>query len=128
MYADFRSSVPRQSSECKSRRTGKPLRTYLSESEAQSHANHIRRAHGTDLVPYKCERCGGWHLCPRERQTPSVPCEYCVGRDGRPKALYDSREAALRRAGILERERGVSLHAYECPEREGWHLTSRTAW
>jgi len=74
------------------------------------------------MVPYLCDRCHRWHRSPQERQTRTTPCTACVGRDGRPKARYDSKEAAARHLEILRHERHVSLRVYPCPYG-GWHLT-----
>jgi hypothetical protein len=108
-------SAPRESSECTSQRTGVALSTFLSRVQAQLEADHIRHKRDKDLVPYKCDRCDGWHLCPRDRYTPSTRCEQCN------KDLYEMEEYAERRAEIL----GVGLRVYRCPYGYGWHLTSK---
>ncbi|MGA2037362.1 MAG: hypothetical protein ABSH04_07255 [Acidimicrobiales bacterium] len=35
---------------------------YPSEAEANRAAFGYRLEHGSDLPPYRCEFCGGWHL------------------------------------------------------------------
>ncbi len=102
---------------CVSRR-GEPRRAYPTRASAEQGARHALAAYGCHVVPYSCNACGGWHLCPRERQTPSRECRDCS------KQAYDSEQAAERRAAIIERERGVRLRVYECPHGDGWHLTS----
>jgi hypothetical protein len=108
---------------CVSKQSGNPLREYDSEGEAMEGAEYALYKYGTKVAPYQCRRCGGWHLSPKDRQTPSRPCDWCRGRDGRSKALYTSEQSALRRAAILRKEQGVHLRAYACPHSDGWHLT-----
>lgn len=99
-----------------------PLTEYASEAEAREGAAYALARHGRALVPYQCDRCRRWHLACADRQTPSSVCYDCVGRDGRPKARYESADAAERRADILRRESYLSLRVYPCPHG-GWHLT-----
>lgn len=103
---------------CVSRR-GKPRRAFPDRPSAEEGARHALAAYGNRMVPYRCDRCGAWHLCPADRHTPSHHCYSCS------KQAYDSEEAAERRAHILEQERGTWLRVYVCPHGEGWHLTSR---
>jgi hypothetical protein len=35
---------------------------FATEAEAERAAFQYRLEHGTDLVTYNCEFCGGWHL------------------------------------------------------------------
>lgn len=112
------------SSTCRGRTSGKALTTYADEVSARAGADHALRRHGRAMAPYKCERCGGWHLCPLERQTPSETCPTCRDGSGRPKQRYATWEAAERRADISCSERGVSLRVYPCPSGDGFHLTS----
>lgn len=51
-------------------------------------------------------------------------CPYCVGRDGRPKNAYGSREEAREAAAHALRRRGVELREYQCEDTWRWHLTS----
>lgn len=58
------------------RRRERPLRTrlshwradgqakvrYSSEADANSAALGYRLEHGSELLPYRCEFCSGWHL------------------------------------------------------------------
>ena len=111
-----------KSSTCVGKVSRAPLTEYDSRDEALDGAEYVLSAHGKRMTPYRCSRCGLWHLAPNDRQTPSRECQYCCGRDGRPKATYETQEAAERRAEILERERGVYLRAYPC-SGGGWHLT-----
>ena len=48
-------------------------------------------------------------------------------KDGKPKASYQSKDDAERRADILRKEQGVSLKVYPCKHGSGWHLTN-TGW
>jgi hypothetical protein len=100
-----------------------PVTEYASEAEAREGAAYALTRYGRELEPYRCDRCHWWHLAPTDRQTPSSTCYDCVGRDGRPKASYESADAAERRADIVRRENYVSLRAYPCPHGGGWHLT-----
>lgn len=114
--------MPTKSRTCTGAVSKAPLTEYISEDEARTGAAYAHARHGSTMVPYLCDRCHHWHLSPHDRQTRASPCTACVGRDGRPKARYDSKEAAARRLEILCRERHVSLRVYQCPYG-GWHLT-----
>jgi hypothetical protein len=37
-------------------------RVFGSEGEARAHAASDRSRYGERLVPYRCDRCDGWHL------------------------------------------------------------------
>ncbi len=114
----------RKSHLCKAKKTGRPLMEYDSKAEAQSAANYANKTYrDTNLLPYKCEQCGLWHLSPANRQTPSQACPVCRGSDGKPKAAYTSKKDAYQRASILRKEQGVTLKVYECEHGNGWHLT-----
>lgn len=99
-------------------RRGTPRRAYPNRLAAEEGARHALSAYGNRMVPYWCNRCGSWHLCPADRHTPSHPCCSCS------KQAYESEDAAELRANILARERRVFLRVYECPYGEGSHLTS----
>lgn len=99
-------------------RRGKPRRAYPNRASAEEGAQYVLHCYGNRMVPYRCDRCRDWHLCPAERHTPGHHCHSCS------KQAYESEEAAERRAEILATERGVWLRVYECPHYEGWHLTS----
>lgn len=116
----------RNSPSCNSRKTGRPLMEYDSKAEAKSAAKHANQNFaGANLVPYKCSKCGFWHLSPENRQTPSETCTTCRGTDGKLKESYTTERDALRRAGLLRKEMGVKLHVYECEHGNGWHLTKK---
>jgi predicted RNA-binding Zn-ribbon protein involved in translation (DUF1610 family) len=112
-----------KSETCLGRVSGEPLTVYWSRSEAEDGAWHVRSKHGREMAAYQCDRCGGWHLAPADRQTTSRQSGCCHDRNGRPKALYATESDARRRAEILAQERGTSLTVYRCPEGGGWHLT-----
>ena len=112
-----------KSATCIGKQSGKPLTEYDSEQEAQEGANYANQKYGNQLTPYACDRCGMWHLAPRNRQTPSEKCRHCSGADGKPKDAYQSRKDAQRRADILYNEQGAVLKVYECEYGQGWHLT-----
>jgi hypothetical protein len=115
--------MSRKSPTCTSRRTAQPLSEYATEAEAADAAAYVARRFGGEPVPYECQTCGLWHLSPISRQTPSRTSN-CAGRSGQPKAAYETRDDAERRAGILSEERGISLRVYDCA-CGAWHLTSR---
>lgn len=98
---------------------GKPRRAYPNQLLADEGALRALQIFGNRMVPYHCDRCGSWHLCPANRHTPGHHCYDCS------KQAYASESAAELRAIILEREQGTSLRVYECPYGEGWHLTSK---
>lgn len=112
-----------KSSTCKGK-NGDYLSEYSSEFEAENAATYAKGAYDKDFLPYKCHKCGKWHLSPKERQTPSRKC-ICPDSHGKPKQLYETREAAENRAKIIEKERREKLYVYECPRQDGWHLTHR---
>jgi len=111
-----------KSSTCTSKKTGKPLSVYTSEADAQESADYARSQYNSDMAPYKCRKCGQWHLSPKDRHTPSTKCRTCTGSDGKRKDLYSSETAAEKRAAILLKEQGVSLKVYKCLYSDGWHL------
>jgi hypothetical protein len=41
---------------------GKPKKIYPSEAAAWDSAYYRKHESGVNLYPYKCERCGGWHI------------------------------------------------------------------
>ena len=114
----------RKSPSCTAKKTGRPLTEYDSKAEAKSAAKHTNATFGgNDLLAYKCDKCGFWHLSPSSRQTPSETCTRCRGADGVLKESYATERDALRRAGFLRKENGVKLNVYECEHGNGWHLT-----
>jgi predicted Zn-ribbon and HTH transcriptional regulator len=105
------------------KKNGKPRSVYSSLVEAKRAAIYEKSVHGVDLVPYRCDDCGEYHNSPKDRVTPSKTCPHCIDGNGRPKELYESREAACRRADIIYKTRGVKLDVYPCPYKSGYHLT-----
>jgi len=114
--------------QCTSTRTGEPLKSYQYQSAAQQAADQTKFYHGRVMVPYQCDRCNYWHLCPEDRHTPSETCYHCTSSEGKPKQLYKSEKAAQKRADCLREERGITLSVYECPHHDGWHLTKSRGW
>lgn len=98
-------------------RAGKPLSAYSNRTDAEDAAAHAQRSFGRSMVPYRCDRCASWHLCPADRHTPNHECGHCS------KRAYHSHRAAEMRASIIAREQHTLLRVYECPVGEGWHLT-----
>jgi hypothetical protein len=98
---------------------GRPRHAYPDRPSAEDGARHAHSRYDSRMVPYHCDRCGSWHLCPAHRHTPSRECHPCA------KQAYLSEDSAMRRAAILAHERGTRLRVYQCPCGEGWHLTSK---
>ena len=113
--------MPYQSEIC-FKKNGEPLVTYLSKHDALNGANHVI-IYGNQLMPYRCPKCGYFHLTPENRHTPSKKCSYCLDSNGNSKELYETQEAAERRAEIIAEEKGIRLKIYKCPYQDGWHLT-----
>ena len=114
-----------KSTTCFNTRNGKPLSEYSSEVEAEGAAIYANSQYRKNLAPYRCDRCGQWHLSPQNRQTPSTSCNLCTDAFGHSKALYPTQETAKQRAKIIRKEKGVQLSVYQCPYNNGWHLTKR---
>lgn len=106
-------------------RTGEPLSEYRSEFDARRAADHANRAYGNTLAPYQCPKCRMWHLSPKERHTPSSNHCNCRDGNGSSKDLYDTKNGAEKRAGILSREKHIALAVYRCPYGSGFHLTKK---
>ena len=113
---------------CKSKRTGKQLTKYQSQNDAFEAADYALDHYQNSMVPYQCNRCNGWHLCPKDRYTPSTTCNHCTDGNGRPKQLYLTYEAAQKRARLRYQEDGIRLNVYECCHNRGWHLTKNDLW
>jgi len=105
------------------KKNGEPLVSYSSEYEAKEGATYVKMKYGSEQEPYHCSKCGEWHLSPKEHHTPSRMCS-CKDANGNPKQLYETKEAAERRAQIIEAERGIRLTTYMCHYQNGYHLTS----
>lgn len=106
------------------KKNGEPLSVYPSREEAERSAVYEKnRNKELELVPYLCNKCSGYHLSPKSRQTPSRTCSYCIDREGKRKELYKTREDALRRATIICKERRIKLDVYSCYYELGYHLT-----
>jgi hypothetical protein len=54
-------------------------------------------------------------------------CEYCKGKDGKPKDIYETFQSAFDTVKYVEESRGIFLNIYECPQNNGWHLTKKNA-
>ena len=114
-----------KSETCFGKISGQPLSQYFDEHEAQNAAEYSKENHNNDLIPYKCDKCGFWHLSPKNRQTPSQKCNVCTAGDGTPKDTYRSYQEANTRSNIIYHEQGVELKVYECRFGNGWHLTKQ---
>jgi hypothetical protein len=54
-------------------------------------------------------------------------CEYCRGKDGKEKDVYETFQSAFDTAKFIEENRGIYLNIYQCPHGNGWHLTKNNA-
>jgi hypothetical protein len=54
-------------------------------------------------------------------------CEYCKGKDGKNKDIYETLEYAMDTIEHLEKERNIYLNPYLCPHGNGYHLTKNNA-
>ncbi|PID26609.1 MAG: hypothetical protein CR982_09170 [Candidatus Cloacimonadota bacterium] len=103
----------------------KPLSEFYSKKEAIEGANYANLRYRQKLVPYRCERCGFWHLSPEDRNTDSITCLKCRDRYGNNKESYKSFQDAKRRSEIILKEKGVELKIYQCPHGNGWHFSRK---
>ena len=95
------------------KKDGTPLKTYDNEWSAKEGAEYVRSRYGSKQIPYKCDKCGLWHLSPIERQTKNH-LSLCIDSSGKRKAAYETRFDAERRSKILREEKGVYLKVYKC--------------
>ena len=104
--------------------TGNPLSVYSTISEAQESANYQYSQSGKELSPYKCQKCGKFHLKPTEFYCKKINggCD-CTDHNGKQKALYETRKDAEKMVNIRANS-GVKLYVYQCPKGTGFHLTS----
>lgn len=108
--------------------TGSPLSVYETYSEATESAQYQSSDGRTQLTPYQCDRCGKYHLKPAEfycKKTKST-CS-CTDHHGNKKDTYETRYDAEKMVKIRE-QAGVTLYVYECPQGNGFHLTSSKGW
>jgi hypothetical protein len=54
-------------------------------------------------------------------------CNYCKGKDGKNKDVYETLEFAMDTIKHLEKERNIYLNPYSCPHGNGYHLTKNNA-
>lgn len=108
------------------KKNGTPLKAYDSEWSANEGSEYVRNRYGNKQVPYKCSKCGMWHLSPIERQTKNH-ISSCLDSSRKQKAAYDLKVDAERRAQILQDEKGVSLKVYHCANCNYWHLMHNLA-
>lgn len=104
------------------KKDGSSLKSYDSEEAATEGAEYVLARYGNEQVPYRCNKCGFWHLSPKDRQTKNH-LSRCLDSMGKPKAAYESRADAERRAHILYEEQGRRLKVYKCDDCGYWHLT-----
>ena len=51
--------------------TGKPLKSYENESEANKAISYMKVTYGNEQLKYLYQRCVYWHLSPKDRQIPN---------------------------------------------------------
>ena len=101
---------------------GNPLSVYSSYNSALESASYT----GKNMIPYCCQRCGKYHLKPKEYYCEKVfsRCD-CVDHNGKPKDTYKTMNDALKMVKIRAGS-GIKLSVYKCPLGYGYHLTSQT--
>ncbi|MCQ2600584.1 MAG: hypothetical protein MJ184_04410 [Treponema sp.] len=109
---------------CINKNTGKPLSAYDTEKEAKESAKYSKKEFKLDLYPYKCEKCGKYHLAPKASKidVQKNACS-CTDTNGKPKALYATKKDAEKQRVKSESEQKVKLYIFKCPEKKGFHLT-----
>lgn len=109
---------------CINKNTGKPLSAYDTEKEAKESAKYSKKEFKLDLYPYKCEKCGKFHLAPKASKisVQKNACS-CTDTNGKPKALYATKKDAEKQLTNSEKEQHVKLYIFKCPEKKGFHLT-----
>ena len=111
---------------CIAKATGKPLAAYATKKEAKESAAYAKKKYKSKLYVYKCERCGFFHLAPKESKI-HVKKNACPCRDsnGQPKALYRRKKDAMKQLEKSQIEQHIKLRVYKCPHKifGGWHLT-----
>lgn len=117
-----------KSTTCFSKTNNTPLSVYDTEAEAQRSADY-QHQNGYSLYPYRCERCGCWHLAPTASRINVLhnAC-YCEDSLGRHKDLYLSRDDAEKAKRKRESKGAGQLYIYECPDGGGFHLTHKEPW
>ena len=108
---------------CK-KKDGTSLKSYETKIEAEEAIEYVRYRYGEDQVCYKCQRCGYWHLSPKERHTPNHG-SFCFDSNGNTKQAYPTYEVAKMRAKIIYEERGEELYVYHCEQCGEYHLTHK---
>lgn len=104
------------------KKDGTLLKVYYREIEAIEAIRYVKNKYGKEQVSYRCNKCGFWHLSPKERQTKNSISE-CLDSNGKPKMAYETQEDAERRAKIIYDEKRIALRVYHCEECGKWHLT-----
>ncbi|MCF0124401.1 MAG: hypothetical protein HUJ68_01355 [Clostridia bacterium] len=115
--------VIHKSSSCFSKR-GEPLSEYNTKPEADRSAAFVSNEIGTKMVSYLCSTCNKYHIKPEEFYF--IKNEHgctCKDHNGNPKSLYATQYDAVKMAE-LRGKTGVKLYVYQCPNRNGYHLTS----
>ena len=112
-----------KSKTCFGKESKEPLSVYKLRREAKESAEFIKKKFKKEMSPYKCDKCGQWHLALASRLTPSKTCKKCNDSRGKPKEAYKTKKGAIKRAELLKKEMGVKLQVYKCPHGAGWHLT-----
>jgi hypothetical protein len=54
-------------------------------------------------------------------------CEYCKGKDGKRKDIYETLQSALDAVQFIKKERKISLNIYPCEYGNGLHLSKNNA-
>jgi hypothetical protein len=62
-----------------------------------------------------------------DAKPPVCKCEYCRGKNGKKKDIYETFQRAFDAAEHIRGDRGIFLNVYPCPHGKGWHLTKNNA-
>lgn len=113
-----------KSKTCTSKKTGQPVAQFKTKTEALKSAEYTKKNYKTDLIPYKCEKCGFYHLAPKDSVL-NVKQNACSCRDsnGKPKALYLTKADAEKQRKKSQKEQNIKLRVYKCEDGKGFHLT-----
>ena len=101
--------------QAESEQVSKMLNQWVSEQKSQKHKSSKTKDLGRKL--------GKLSIHSDEMDSVDVHCS-CCGKDGKKKMLYSTEGEALIVAEHRSKVIGVPLHVYQCPNGEGFHITS----
>lgn len=119
---------PKKSTSCFSH-DNKPLTNYLNEKDAQSGITFLsQKVPGQVFLSYKCPKCPYYHV---KRDKDDLfklnkiesNCK-CTDHDKGIKGKYATYQDAEKMKTILFNSKKLNLKIYQCPNGDGFHLTS----